>query len=162
VPGVKPYEEGAYWRDVGTIGAYWSAHQDLLGSEPRFDLFNPFWPIRSSPYDGPNTNIVGGELSNSNFGDGTVVYGGRVRNSVIRREVVIEDDVEIDGCVIMDYVMIKRGSRLRNTIVDRHNIIDTGTAIGFDPRADAERFYVDAPSGITIVPKGRRQLELVY
>jgi glucose-1-phosphate adenylyltransferase len=162
VPGVKPYEEGAYWRDVGTIATYWEAHQDLLGAEPKFDLFNPFWPIRSSHYDGPNTNIIGGEVVNSNFGDGTVLYGGKVRNSVIRREVVIEDDVEIDGCLIMDYVMIKSGSRLRNTIIDRHNIIGPGTVIGFDRKVDAERYYVDETSGITIVPKGRRRLELVY
>jgi glucose-1-phosphate adenylyltransferase len=162
VPGVKPYEEHAYWRDVGTIGAYWQAHQDLLGAEPRFDLFNPFWPIRTSNYDGPTAKIIGGEISNSSMGAGTVLCGGRLRNSVIRREVVIEDDVEIDGCVIMDYVMIKRGSRLRNTIVDRYNIIEPGTHIGYDRKADAERFYVDEASGITIVSKGRRRLELVY
>jgi glucose-1-phosphate adenylyltransferase len=162
VPGVKPYEEAAYWRDVGTIAAYWEAHQDLIGAEPKFDLFNPFWPIRSSHHDAPNTNIISGEVINSNFGDGTVVYGGKVRNSVIRREVVIEDDVEIDGCVVMDYVMIKSGSRLRNTIIDRGNIIEPGTVIGFDRKADAERYYVDETSAITIVPKGRRRLELVY
>lgn len=162
VPGVKPYEEVGYWRDVGSISAYWEAHQDLVGPEPKFDLFNPFWPIRSSPYDGPNTQIVAGDIINSNFGDGTVIYGGKVRNSIIRREVVIEDDVEIDGCVIMDYVMIKRGSRLRNVIVDTHNIIEPGTVIGFDRKSDAERYHVDEASSITIVPQGQRRLELVY
>jgi glucose-1-phosphate adenylyltransferase len=162
VPGTKPYEEAAYWRDVGTIAAYWEAHQDLIGAEPKFDLFNPSWPIRSSHYDGPNTNIIRGEVINSNVGDGTVLYGGKVRNSVIRREVLIEDDVEIDGCLIMDYVMIKRGCRLRNTIIDRHNVIEAGTMMGFDRKADAERYYVDEASGITIVPKGRRPLDLVY
>jgi glucose-1-phosphate adenylyltransferase len=162
VPGVKPYEEGQYWRDVGTIAAFWEAHQDLIGAAPKFDLFNPLWPIHSSPYSGPNTTVIGGEVINSNLGDGTVMYGGKVRNSVIRREVVIEEDVEIDGCVVMDYVMIKRGSRLRNAIVDRRNIIEPGTVIGFDRKADAERYYVDETSGITVVAKGHRRLELVY
>src|SRR3989304_1930775 len=53
VPGVRPYEEAAYWRDIGTLDAYFDAHQDLLGAEPRFDAHNPPWPIQSGSYVGP-------------------------------------------------------------------------------------------------------------
>src|SRR3989449_4119703 len=60
VPGVKPYEEPAYWRDVGTIEAYWEAHMDLLGESPRFDLDNRAWPIRSEHHPGPAARFIGG------------------------------------------------------------------------------------------------------
>ncbi|WP_303900833.1 glucose-1-phosphate adenylyltransferase [Thiohalomonas denitrificans] len=162
VPGVKEYEERAYWRDVGSIRAYWHAHQDLLGSQPRFDLFNPFWPIRSSHYDGPTARIIKGRVEDSSIGAGAIVYGGSIKNSIVRREVVIEDDVELEGCIIMDYVMIKRGSRLRNVIVDRYNIIDENTRIGFDRKADEANYYIDQASDLVVVSKGRRHLDPVY
>ena len=162
VPGVKEYEEAAYWRDVGNICTYWHAHQDLLGLKPRFDLFNPFWPIRSSHYDGPTARIVKGSVKNSSIGAGAIVYGGRIKNSVVRREVVIEEDVELEGCIIMDYVMIKRGSRLRGVIVDRYNIIDENTRIGFNRNADKANYYVDGASDLVVVSKGRRHLDPVY
>ncbi|SCZ55650.1 glucose-1-phosphate adenylyltransferase [Thiohalomonas denitrificans] len=162
VPGVKAYEEHAYWRDVGSIRAYWHAHQDLLGSQPRFDLFNPFWPIRSSHYDGPTARIITGRVEDSSIGAGAIIFGGHIKKSIVRREVVIEDDVELEGCIIMDYVMIKRGSRLRNVIVDRYNIIDENTQIGFDRKADEANYYVDEASDLVVVSKGRRHLDPVY
>lgn len=161
VPGIKPYEEPAYWRDVGTIEAYFSAHMDVLGMKPRFDAFNTSWPIYSSNYQGPVAKFVSGQIDNSIFAGGTLVNGASVRNSVVRREVVLEEDVELDECIIMDYVIIKRGSRLRRVIVDRYNVIEAGTQIGFDPVADSERYQVSA-SGIVIVPAGRRGLDFVY
>lgn len=162
VPGVKDYEEPSYWRDVGTIAAYADAHHDLLGAEPKFDLFNPYWPIRSSNYDGPTAKVIGGEIVNSTIGAGAVVCGSRIRNTVLRREVVVEEGVELEDCVIMDYVMIKRGSRLKNVIIDRYNIIPPDTAIGYDRAADAANYYVDEDTGIVVVSKGRRHLDLVY
>lgn len=154
VPGVRPYEEPGYWRDVGTIDAYFAAHQDILGAEPRFNLFNPRWSIRSSTYQGPTAKVLGGTIENSTLGAGTLIRGARVRNSVIRREVVLEQDVEVDECIIMDYSVVRRGAKLRRTIVDRYNNIEPGARIGYDARADAARFHVTG-SGIVVVPKGR-------
>lgn len=162
VPGTKACEEAPYWRDVGTIEAYWEAHQDLLGLEPRFDLFNPLWPIRSSPYDGPIAKVIEGTLHNSIIGAGSLVNGAKVRNSVIRQEVLLEPDVEIEDCIIMDYCIIHRGSRLRRVIVDRYNVIPENTRIGFDPQEDARRYHLDPASGIVTVPQGVRKLDLVY
>ncbi len=162
VPGTKPYEEHAYWRDVGTIESYWRAHQDLLGATPPFDLFNPHWPIRSSTYDGPTAKLIRGDIDNSTMGAGTIVFGSKIHNSVLRREVVVEEDVEIEDCIIMDYVVIKRGCRLRRTIIDRYNIIPADTRIGYDAEQDAERYYVDTESGVVVVSKGRRNLVPVY
>jgi len=162
VPGVKPYEEAGYWRDVGTIGAYWRAHQDLLGAEPALDLFNPYWPIRSANYDGPAVKVVGGEIIDSTMGAGTMVCGARIERSVLRNEVIIEEDVTLEECVILDYVIIRRGCRLRNVIVDRYNIIEAGTCIGFDAETDRRHYHVDPETGVVVIPKGNRYLEHTY
>jgi glucose-1-phosphate adenylyltransferase len=80
--------------------------------------------------------------------------GARISNSIIRRETVIEADVVLDNCIIMDYVRVCRGARLRNVIVDRHNLIEAGDTIGFDPERDRQRYSV-SPGGVTVVPSGR-------
>jgi glucose-1-phosphate adenylyltransferase len=153
IPGTKPYEEPAYWRDVGTLDTYYETHKDVLGMEPRFDAFNPQWPIFSSHYQGPVARIIGSDIDNSLLGAAAVVNGARVRNSIIRREVMVEDRAELEDCIIMDYTRIGRGARLRRVIVDRHNAIEPGAEIGFDPVADRARYHV-TPGGIVVVPKG--------
>jgi len=154
IPGLKPHEEQPYWRDVGTIDAYFDAHRDVLGDEPRFDLFNPQWPIYSSNYQGPVARVVRGDIDNSLLGAATVVHNARIRNSIVRREAVIEDGAEIDDCIIMDYARIGAGARLRRTIVDRHNLIERGARIGEDPEQDRENWTL-SPSGVVVVPRGR-------
>ncbi len=153
IPGIKPYEEVGYWRDVGTLDAYFDAHKDVLGMEPRFDAFNPQWPIFSSHYQGPVARIFDSTIDNSLFGSAAVVQSAAIRNSIIRREAMIEPGVELDECVIMDYVKICRGARLRRVIVDRHNLVEAGSQIGFDPEADRAR-YKTTPGGVVVVPKG--------
>ncbi len=153
VPGVRSYEEPAYWRDVGTIESYFAAHYDLLGLKPRFDLFSPRWPIHSRGYEGPATRIVSGQVENSILAAGTVVNGASVRNSVVRREVFLDEGVELEDCIIMDYVRVKRGARLNRVIVDRYNTIDARAKIGFDRREDERNCHV-SPSGIVVVPSG--------
>jgi glucose-1-phosphate adenylyltransferase len=161
VPGIKPYEEQPYWRDVGTIEAYFAAHMDMLGDRPRFDIFNPSWPVYSDNYLGPETRIIDGEVRNSILGAGTVIRDARVNRSVIRREVVIEPDADIDECIIMDYSVIGRGAKLRRTIVDRYNIIPPGSVIG-DARYLDKHCAAASPSRITIIPKGKRGPASVY
>lgn len=153
VPGIHPFEEQGYWRDVGTIGAYYAAHQDLLGVEAKFETFNPRWPIYSSNYQGPVAKILRGEIENSSLGAGTVVNRATVRNSIIRREVWIEEDVVIEDSIVMDYVRIRRGSRLRRAIVDRYNDLEAGTHLGYDPEQDRSRHHLDS-SGIVVVRRG--------
>jgi glucose-1-phosphate adenylyltransferase len=161
VPGTKAYEETAYWRDVGTLESYWKAHLDLLGRQPHFDLFNPHWPVRSSRYDGPCAKIVGLCVEDSLIGSGCWVGAASVRHSIVGREVFLEEGVELDECIILDYVKIGKGSKLRRTIVDKKNIIEPGSRIGFDREKDAQDYYVDA-SGITVVPRGNRPVGLIY
>jgi glucose-1-phosphate adenylyltransferase len=153
VPGVRHQEERAYWRDVGTVDAYFAATMDTLGAEPRFNLFNPRWPIRSSNHQGPAAHVLDARLHASQIGTGALVKGGTIRNSVIRREVVIEADVVLEDCVVMDHCVIKRGAQLRRTVVDRYNCIEPGTRIGFDPAADRARYHV-SETGVVVVPMG--------
>lgn len=155
VPGIQPYETRIYWRDVGSIDAYFEAHRDVLGAEPVFDMFNPQWPVYSSCYQGTVARVLGGSLHNSLLGSGTVIHEGtQISNSIIRREAVIEEDVVLEDCIIMDYVRVRRGARLRKVIVDRHNILEAGEIIGFDPEQDRQRFTV-SPKGVSVVPSGR-------
>jgi glucose-1-phosphate adenylyltransferase len=151
VPGVRANEEPAYWRDVGTVDAYYEANMDTLGARPRLQLFNPRWPVISSTYQGPAPTVLDGRISNSTFGSGTLIRGGEVRNSVIRREVLIEEDVVIEDSIIMDYVIVRRGARVRRAIIDRYNVVPPGTTIGHDPAADRAAFHV-TDSGICVVP----------
>jgi len=154
VPGVRDYEEQAYWRDVGTLDAYFNATQDVLGNEPRFNLFNPYWPICSSTYQGPTARIQEGHIFNSIVASGTLIKGATVRNSVIRHEVLLEENVEITDCVILDHTIIRRGARLNRVIIDSFNTIEAGERIGFDLEHDRQRFQV-TESGITVLPQGQ-------
>ena len=153
VPGAKAYEELGYWRDVGTLDAYFEAHQDMLGMAPRFDVFNPQWRIFSSNYQGPVARLIKADVDNSVIAAGSLVQQAKISNSIIRREVIIEEDVVIEDCVIQDYVWIKRGARLRRAIIGQYNVIEAGSRIGHDPEADRQRYSVTA-GGITVVGPG--------
>ena len=154
VPGVRGYEEPAYWRDVGTLDAYFDAHMDVLGLEARFDAFNARWPIFSSNYQGPVANFIDAKIERSIVSAGCLINGGSVKNSILRREVVIEPGAEIEDCIIMDYVVVRRGAKLKRVIVDRYNEIPENARIGFDPATDLARYKV-TDSGIVVIPEGQ-------
>jgi glucose-1-phosphate adenylyltransferase len=152
IPGTKSYEERGYWRDVGTIKAYFDTHMDMLGDRPLFDLNNALWPIHPSSYQGPSTMILRGDIRNSIIAEGAVIKKAKIRNSIIRGGVVIEDDVTIEDCIIMDQVILKEGCSLRRVIVDKSNMINEGEKFGFEPEKDRFRCHIDS-SGIAVIPK---------
>lgn len=154
VPGVKDYEEPAYWRDVGNLDAYFDAHMDVLGMQPRFDVFNARWPIYSSNYQGPVARFTDSHVDRCIISAGCLINGATVRNSILRREVVMEPGAEVEDCIIMDNVVIRRGVRLRRAIIDRFNTIEAGTRIGHDPAEDRQRWHV-TESGIAVMPEGQ-------
>jgi glucose-1-phosphate adenylyltransferase len=154
VPGTKPYEEAGYWRDVGTLDTYFEAHMDVLGIEPCFDAFNPQWPIYSSHYQGPTARVIRGSLDNVLLGAATIVSDATIRNSLLRREVVVEPGAVIEDCVIMDYVRVGAGARLRHAIIDRHNNIAPGTQIGYDHERDRAAGYHVTEGGLVVLPLG--------
>ena len=153
IPGTMPYEEKDYWRDVGTISAFFEAHMDMLGDTPLFELNNNLWPIHPSSYEGSATKIVRGDVRNSIIADGCIIHKSKIRNSVIRSGVTIENDVGVEDCIIMDHVMLKKGCRLKKVIIDKLNVINEGEQIGFDVEKDRFRCHIDS-SGIAIIPRG--------
>ena len=154
VPGIRPYEEPAYWRDVGTIDQYYKANLDTLGAEPRLDLYNARWPIRSSHYQGPIAHFVRARIEDSDIASGASIRDATVRRSLIRREVHIEDDVEIEDSIILDFCHIRSGARIRRAIVDRYNTIERGMRLGYDLDDDRSRRHHVTDSGIVVVTKG--------
>jgi glucose-1-phosphate adenylyltransferase len=156
IPGVKPYEEQAYWRDVGTIQSYWEAHMDLLGEAPRFDLDNDYWPIRTGAYSGPAVRFIGGDVDNAQIGEGSLVKRATIRNSILGRSVWVNEGAVIEDSIVMDHTTVGKGARLRRVIVDRFNIIPADAEIGLDPVADRRKHHVD-PSGLVVVPRGGRR-----
>jgi len=152
VPGTMPHEEKGYWRDVGTIKAYFDTNMEMLGDRPLFDLNNPLWPIHPSSYEGHSLKVLRGDIRNSIIAEGTVIHKAKIRNSVIRRGVLIENDVSIEDCIIMDQVVLKKGCTLRRVIVDKENMINEGEQFGFDPEKDRFRSHIDS-SGIVVIPK---------
>lgn len=153
IPGVKPYEERGYWRDVGTLSAYWHAHMDLLGPTPAFDLLNTQWPIFGSVHDGPPARFVDGEIRNSWIGEGCRIDGGQIVRSVVGRGVRIGREAEIHESVIMDNVEIGPGVKLKGAIVDRFNVISEGVEIGVGSGQGEDRFFRD-PSGLFVLERG--------
>jgi glucose-1-phosphate adenylyltransferase len=156
IPGIKPYEEPAYWRDVGTIGAYWDAHMDLLGESPRFDLDNRYWPIRTGQHPGPAARFIGSDVDNAQIGEASLIKRATIRNSILGRSVWVNEGAVVEDSIIMDHTTVGKGARLRRVIVDRFNIIPADTEIGLDTAADRRRFHVDA-SGLVVVPRGGRR-----
>lgn len=150
IPGLKPYEERGYWRDVGNIQAYYDAHMDLLGEQPRFDLNNLEWPILSDAVNAPAARIRGGEVTDSFIGEGSVIKGARVKRSIIGRGVVIEEGAEVEDSILIDFCEVGSGSRVKRAILDRFNIIKPGEQIGYDLEQDKQRFTVNNKGVVTI------------
>jgi glucose-1-phosphate adenylyltransferase len=153
IPGTSDYEEKGYWRDVGTIAAFYDAHMDMLGEFPKFELDNSAWPIHHSGSEGPAAKILKGDIRNSIVAEGTVIHKAKIRNSVIRSGVMIENGVTVENSIIMDRVTLRKGCHLKNVIVDKLNVIDEGETIGFEMEKDRFRCHID-PSGIALIPKG--------
>ena len=155
IPGIKSYEEPGYWRDVGSLDAYWQTHMDLLGEKPIFDLRNDRWPIITDSYDGPMASLVRTRVDESMVGQGGQIIDAEIQRSVIGRGVRIDPGARLEGCVIADGVQIGAGAKLRRVIADRFSIIPPGIELGYGETVDRERFHV-APSGLIVLPRNYR------
>ena len=151
-----------YWRDVGTIDAYWEANMDLVSVDPQLNLYDQAWPIRTYQTQSPPAKFVfaqqekGGRLGialDSIVSHGCIISGGRVRNSVLSPNVRINSYAEVSESVVMENVEIGRRCRIRRAIIDKDVKIPPGTVIGYDPAADSKRFHV-SPGGIVVIGKG--------
>lgn len=152
IPGVHPYEEHGYWRDVGTIDAYFEAHFDTLGARPRFRMTNRYWPIYASPDQAESAQIEDGTIHHSTIGSGSIINGGRLDHAMLRRSVHVEEGAVLEHCIVMERSVIGRGARVRRAIIDQDNHIPPGETIGYDLERDRQRFHV-SEGGIVVVPK---------
>lgn len=148
-----------YWRDVGTLDAYFEANMDLVSVNPEFDIYNPQWPLRTSSEFSPPAKFVHetegrkGQAFNSIMAGGVIVSGGTVRDSVLGRGVRVHSYSLVDRCVLFDDVEVGRHSHLHRVIVDKDVKIPPGTTIGLNAEADRARGFTVTESGVTVVPK---------
>ena len=153
VPGATERDRG-YWRDVGTLDAYYESHMDLVSVHPVFNLYNKRWPIRGeSEMLAPAKFVNGGSAQESVVGAGSIVSAALVRNSVLSSNVVIDDGAIVEGSVIMPGARIGRGAVVRRAILDKNVIVGPGEMVGVDLAKDRERFSVSS-GGIVAVGKG--------
>ncbi len=160
VPGVSERERG-YWRDIGTLDAYYAAHVDLISPDPIFNLYNADWPILKAADRLPPAKFVfenpghTGMAVDSMVCAGAIISGGLVRRSVISPEVQVRSGAEVDGSVLMHSVDVGEGAVVRNAIVDKNVVIEPGARLGVDLELDRQRFVVSA-GGVVVVGKGAR------
>jgi len=157
VPGAEERDEG-YWRDVGTIDAYYDAHMDLVAVHPIFNLSNQQWPIYTyHPQLPPAKFVEGGIAQESMVGAGVIVAGATVRHSVISPNVRLAAGAYVEGSVLMDGVQIGRGAVVRRAILDKNVVVPEGAHIGLEPDLDRARYHV-SEGGIAVL--GKTQLAL--
>jgi len=159
VPGSTEHDRG-YWRDIGTLDAYWEAHMDLVSAQPMFNFYNNRWPIRTGRRHLPPAKFVhsdeGGErvgtAIDSLVSEGCIVSGGRIYRSVLAPRVRVHSWARVDESILLDGVDVGRGAQLRRVIVDKNVRIPPGLRVGFDLEADRQRFIV-SEGGVVAVPR---------
>jgi len=148
----------SYWRDVGTLDAYFEANMDLRDARPQLNLYNQNWPLRTAYYNQPPAKFVfaedgrRGHALHSVISEGCIISGGMVRNSILGRSVFVHSYSDVADSVIMDYVEVGRRAKVRRAIIDKNVYIAEGDEIGYDLERDRERFFV-TDSGIVVIPK---------
>jgi glucose-1-phosphate adenylyltransferase len=151
-------QNALYWRDVGTLEAYYEANMDVATVTPTFNLYDKSWPMRTRPYQYPPAKFVFGEPGrtgmaiNSIIASGSIVSGAVVRNSVVSQDVRVNSYADVDSSIIFAHVNIGRHCRIRHAIIDRDVHIPDGTVIGYDPNEDRKNYFVSG-SGLTVVTR---------
>ncbi|HKN37153.1 MAG TPA: glucose-1-phosphate adenylyltransferase [Terriglobales bacterium] len=151
-------KEALYWRDVGTLEAYYEANMDIVSVSPVFNLYDEDWPIRTHQRQYPPAKFVFAEAGrtgtavDSIVSSGCIVSGSMVRNSVLSPDVRVNSYSEVDASILFSHVNVGRHCRIRKAILDRDVHVPEGTTIGYDTEADRQRYFV-TETGITVVTR---------
>ncbi|KAB0583672.1 glucose-1-phosphate adenylyltransferase [Ideonella dechloratans] len=152
-----PYSR-AYWRDVGTVDAYWAANLDLASTTPELNMYDRDWPIWTYQEQLPPAKFVHnqdgrrGEAIDSLVSGGCIVSGATVLNSVLFSNVLIRSYSQLERTVVLPDVQVNRHCRIRNAVIDRRCKLPEGLVVGEDPELDAKRFY-RSPGGVVLVTR---------
>ncbi|MGQ0812387.1 MAG: glucose-1-phosphate adenylyltransferase [Nitrospiraceae bacterium] len=153
-----------YWRDIGTLDAYWEANMDLVAVDPQFNLYDQQWPIRTYQGQFPPAKFVfaqdyqGGRMGlalDSIVCGGCIMAGGRVQTSVLSPNVRVLDHADVRESVLMENVIIGEHAKIRRAIIDKDVVIPPHTEIGYDSETDRQRFQV-TDSGLVVISKGMK------
>ncbi len=151
-----------YWKDVGTLDAYYEANMDLLQPVPPLDLYQQDWAIRTYHAQNPPARMVPGksgaegELVNSILGAGTIISGGRVRHSILSARAVVEEGALVESSILFEGVHVGQGAQIQRCIIDKGVKVPPGTRIGYDREADLARKFTISEGGVVVVPKAYR------
>lgn len=157
--GMSPAEQG-YWRDVGSIDAYWQANMDLLAYSPELNLYSKEWPLRTFNYNYPPAKFVWeegdrvGMATNSMVSEGCIISGGGLSHCILSPKVRINSYSSVTDSILMENVEVGRYSQIRKAIIDKNVVIPPHTTIGIDKEADIKRGFHVSAGGVTVVPKG--------
>ncbi|MEJ6507621.1 MAG: glucose-1-phosphate adenylyltransferase [Microbacteriaceae bacterium] len=158
VPGARE-QDRFYWRDVGTLDAFYEAHRDLVSKDPIFNLFNSEWPIYSQQWNSPPAKFVEdehgnpGSLSESTVSLGCYVVGATVSRSVLGPWVKIDSGATVTDSILFEKVVVGAGAKVHHAILDKNVVVEPGAQVGLDPVADKERGFTISPAGVTVVAK---------
>ncbi len=154
--------EAKYWRDIGTMEAYYEANMDLVSVSPVFNLYDHHWPLRTYQRQYPPAKFVFaqegrrmGVAIDSIVSMGSIISGGRVANCVISPDVRVNSYTEIENSILFSHVHIGRYSRIRRAIIDRHIHIPERTEIGFNLEEDRKKYHVSESGIVVVVPEQR-------
>ena len=158
-----PGDEAPYWRDVGTIEAYFDANMDLCSVKPQLNLYRKDWPTYTLWHNDPPAKTVFSEVGDGRRAEvqdsllcpGVVVSGGKVRRSLLSNLVYVDEHSVLDECIVLRGAKVGKRCKLKRVIVDKWNEVPDGTVIGYDPGADRKRFTVSS-SGIVVVARGHQ------
>jgi glucose-1-phosphate adenylyltransferase len=151
-------QDALYWRDVGTLDAYYEANMDIASVSPVFNLYDANWPMRTRVRQYPPAKFVFGEPGrtgmaiNSIVSTGCIISGAVVRNSVLSQDVRVNSYSEVDSSIVFSHVNIGRHCRIKKAIIDRDVHLPEGTVIGYDQNEDRRNYFV-TPSGLTVVTR---------